>query len=50
VPFIFGTIRNKTPADMKKYRSILKKYNDKKPKRIWALLEKDSDLDAVFQG
>jgi len=49
-PFVFGTLQNKTPADMKKYRSILKKYKDRKPERIWALLEKDSDLDSVFQG
>ena len=43
-------MENKTPADMNKYKSILKKYKDKKPERIWALLEKDSELDSVLQG
>ena len=41
---------DETINTMKKYRSILKKYKDRKPEKIWALLEKDSDLDSVFQG
>ena len=49
-PFVVGTLQNKTPADMKKYSSILKKYKDKKPERIWALLQNDSDLDSVLKG
>jgi len=42
---VFDILQQKIPADMKKYSSILKKYKNRKPERIWALLENDSDPD-----
>ena len=48
-PFIFSTIQGNGPPDMELYKSLLKKYKNRRPEKIWALLDKDPDLDSIFQ-
>ena len=48
-PFILYTIQGKGPPDMELYQSLLKKYKNRRPEKIWALLEKDPDLDSMLQ-
>lgn len=43
-PFIFSTIQHKVPPDMALYKSLLKKYKNRKPEKIWTSLEKELDL------
>ena len=48
-PFIFNTIQGKGPPDMELYKLLLKKYKNRRPEKIWSLLDKNSDLDSMFQ-
>ncbi|MFC1856549.1 DUF1841 family protein [Thermodesulfobacteriota bacterium] len=44
VPFMFDTMKNKTPFDNDRYVSMLKKYKSRKPDKIWALLDSTGDV------
>jgi len=46
-PLIVSALQRNRAPGMKKYRSLLKKHKNKRPEKIWSLL--DRDLDPLFQ-